>query len=501
LKLSKPLGYEFLSLAFLILNYKTQTEKTFNYDENNRVERYSYNNKNQLTKFERSDKNRDKSVGNGVVNYSYDKQGNLTKESYSNTNTTPTKLERSDKSRYKSVENDVVNYSYDKQGNLTKESYSNSNTTPTPETLYTYNLFNQAEKVITKEGDVLVNRYDAEGLRYEIEENNKLTKFIFKDDNLLLELDKDDKLISRFTRGYEEKVVSSTLGHMENIEEALEENAYTKTLTEDAYLADYLYETKYLPMLKELKEQNKYQKLYYYIQDEQGSTDTIVSENEKCINHYDYEAFGDMLESQEVIHNRIKYTGEQHDNLTNQYYLRARFYNPVLGRFIQEDTYRGDGLNLYAYCDNNPVMYYDPSGYSKINCTKNAIKGGGNVTSVNPNDVRFSQSSVNGANEITRSMKSNGWEGDPIDVVRMVDGKLTTLDNTRVVSARKSGINVRAKIHSSNDILPNKYIKRFTRNKRIPKTWGEAVEIRIQKQNGRFRNNNPLGTFELPKIN
>ncbi len=30
---------------------------------------------------------------------------------------------------------------------------------------------------------------------------------------------------------------------------------------------------------------------------------------------------------------------------------------------MQEDVYQGDGLNLYAYCDNNPVMYYDPSGY------------------------------------------------------------------------------------------------------------------------------------------
>ena len=49
-----------------------------------------------------------------------------------------------------------------------------------------------------------------------------------------------------------------------------------------------------------------------------------------------------------------------------QYYLRARYYNPMIGRFMQEDTYRGDGLNLYAYCANNPVMYYDPRACLKI---------------------------------------------------------------------------------------------------------------------------------------
>ncbi len=81
-------------------------------------------------------------------------------------------------------------------------------------------------------------------------------------------------------------------------------------------------------------------------------------------NSYAYDAFGNVLEGKESIENRVQYTGQQYDQETGQYYLRARFYNPVIGRFTQEDTYRGDGLNLYAYCRNNPVMYYDPSGYN-----------------------------------------------------------------------------------------------------------------------------------------
>ena len=61
------------------------------------------------------------------------------------------------------------------------------------------------------------------------------------------------------------------------------------------------------------------------------------------------------------------YTGQQYDGRSEQYYLRARYYDPTLGRFMQEDLYRGDGLNLYVYCANNPVTYHDPSGYARKN--------------------------------------------------------------------------------------------------------------------------------------
>ncbi len=55
-----------------------------------------------------------------------------------------------------------------------------------------------------------------------------------------------------------------------------------------------------------------------------------------------YDAFGVGLEVSEELPNRIRYTGQQYDGVTEQYYLRARYYNPILGRFLQEDVYQGN---------------------------------------------------------------------------------------------------------------------------------------------------------------
>ena len=110
----------------------------------------------------------------------------------------------------------------------------------------------------------------------------------------------------------------------------------------------------------------------YFVQDEAGSTLFLLDKDHEIQKTYRYDAFGIILKetgSDGELSNRLTYTGQMLDCATGQYYLRARFYHPEIGRFMQEDVYRGDGLNLYAYCANNPVMYYDPSGYIGI-CPK-----------------------------------------------------------------------------------------------------------------------------------
>ena len=82
---------------------------------------------------------------------------------------------------------------------------------------------------------------------------------------------------------------------------------------------------------------------------------------------YDYDAYGEgrAVEGYSGSYlNPFRYSGEYFDEETGFYYLRARYYDPTIGRFLTEDP-AGDGTNWYAYCGNDPINFTDPSGYQR----------------------------------------------------------------------------------------------------------------------------------------
>ena len=84
--------------------------------------------------------------------------------------------------------------------------------------------------------------------------------------------------------------------------------------------------------------------------------------NGRYNNRYAYDAFGNYSEETDSPKkNPFRYCGEYTDDETGLIYLRNRYYDPAIGRFITEDPAK-DGLNWYAYCGNNPIRYVDPWG-------------------------------------------------------------------------------------------------------------------------------------------
>ena len=96
-----------------------------------------------------------------------------------------------------------------------------------------------------------------------------------------------------------------------------------------------------------------------------GSIIALSNENKEIVERYSYDVFGEP-NTTSTIGNPYLFTGRRYDNETALYYYRARYYDYYLGRFIQADPIGyDDGLNLYTYCENNPLTFADPSGLCK----------------------------------------------------------------------------------------------------------------------------------------
>ena len=113
---------------------------------------------------------------------------------------------------------------------------------------------------------------------------------------------------------------------------------------------------------------------YFYVKNAQGDVTGLVNASGTRVVTYTYDAWGNPLATTGSLaatlgaQNPLRYRGYVYDTETGLYYLQSRYYNPGWGRFINADSQVSAGsdligMNLFAYCENNPCNYADPTGH------------------------------------------------------------------------------------------------------------------------------------------
>jgi RHS repeat-associated protein len=225
-------------------------------------------------------------------------------------------------------------YGYDVRGN---RQTLQSNQLPTMQIAqYEYDHWNQLSKVTTEDGSVVEYQYNHDGLLEERTEDNVTTRYYFDGEDIIAEGTVQEngqaELKQRYIRGA---------------------NGLIAKVSEDE------------------NEKLSYGGIAYYHTNGQGDVVSLRDPDGNVLKSYLYDIWGNIEKEETTvdvnISNPFLYSGEYWDSSTNLQYLRARWYDPSLGRFLTEDTVKGDtknplSLNLYTYVENNPLKYQDPSG-------------------------------------------------------------------------------------------------------------------------------------------
>ena len=110
------------------------------------------------------------------------------------------------------------------------------------------------------------------------------------------------------------------------------------------------------------------QNTMYFHPDHLGSSSYVTDKKGNFFEMIEYLPYGETLydEAATVDKTEFRFTSHLKDDETGFYYCHARYYDPMIGRFLSTDP-AWDDLTLYAYCGNNPIMYSDPTGMLKKN--------------------------------------------------------------------------------------------------------------------------------------
>ena len=282
----------------------------------------------------------------------------------------------------------TVEYSYDSLYRLTSEIIPEDEKV----TVYTYAYDNVSNRILkTENGAATEYVYNAlnqlvsdSETSYEYDLNGNLVRVIGSAQSALYEYNAENKLVratvqngvlvteESYTYDYEGNRTSKTTHRSDGVTE------YVKYLNDNSSLTNVLAEMgsegsvqAYYTIGADLISQERDGNVSVYLYDGHGSVVGLANESGKVTDTYAYDAFGNLISSTGSTENHYRYCGEQFDETTGLYYLRARYMNPSVGTFISMDSYEGSiddpvSLHKYLYCNSDPVNNYDPSGYNTL---------------------------------------------------------------------------------------------------------------------------------------
>lgn len=208
-------------------------------------------------------------------------------------------------------------YTYDRNGNLAQKESSAGITT------YQWDYENRLTKVTMPDGTVAEYAYDPFGRRTEkkIADGSgvKTTRYLYDKEDILYETDETGAIQNRYLHG---------------------------------------------PGIDEPLALIQGRDTYYYHADGLGSITAITDNRGKVIQDYQYDSYGNLHDQKNRIKQSYTYTGREWDRETGLYYYRARYYDPMEGRFVSRDPigFEGGDFNLYGYVQSNPINAIDPFG-------------------------------------------------------------------------------------------------------------------------------------------
>ncbi len=274
-----------------------------------------------------------------ITDFTYDLLGRLTSVKYPNNSTYSYTFDKVDNRLTESINSEVKNYSYDDDnmlnqgGVLTYYHDKNGNQIQRTQTglqenhKYKYDFENKLIQYIMPNGNTHNWRHDGLGNRLEKEFSTAISRWVYDNSQDLSRLMVDQ---------YSEKLVYGNGTDL--ISQGGDGSSFRK----------------------------------YFLEDGLGNNRFLTSSSGGKSKSYDYDPYGNIRNESGIYDSVFQFQAQQFDDTTDFYYLRARMYDPELGRFISEDPVDGDikrpnTYNGYNFAGNNPVNSTDPSGMDYVN--------------------------------------------------------------------------------------------------------------------------------------